>query len=102
MLHYNKNGRLCNHPKAEKEVCKAEDIVHSLEQTLWPDHAVMNTPGAEFSAKLLVKDSDLLVRKGYNCEVCLCGFVFLGTTTTTCLHTRLTPILLFMTMEALQ
>ena len=71
ILHYNKNGKLCNHPKAEKEVCQNEDIAHSLEQTLWPDHAVMDTPGAELSSKLVVKDSDILVRKGYNCEVSL-------------------------------
>lgn len=69
MLHYNDNGKLCNHPKAEEEVCTGEEVSHSLEQTLWPDHAVMNTPGAELASKLVVEESDLIVRKGHNCEV---------------------------------
>ena len=105
MLHYNEDGRLCNHPKSEKEVCKGEEVSHSLEQTLWPDHAVMNTPGAELASKLVVKESDLIVRKGHNCEVerntisvqTLC-IAFINVLSSY----RLTPTLPFMTMEALQ
>ena len=68
-LQYDKNGKLCNDPRAEGEDCKAEDVAQSLEQCLWPDHAVQNTHGSEFSKDLEVKDSDLLVRKGFNSEV---------------------------------
>ena len=106
MLHYNENGKLCNHPKAEEEVCKAEEVSHSLEQTLWPDHAVMNTPGAELASKLVVKEADLIVRKGHNCEVPATQKIYNFTLLCdacifSLLHYRLTPTLPFTTMEAL-
>ena len=41
-----------------------------VQQYLWPDHCVMNTTDAQFNARLIVKSTDIVVRKGYNCQVC--------------------------------
>jgi nicotinamidase/pyrazinamidase len=38
--------------------------VDGLEQTLWPDHCVENTPGAELAAELNVRGIQHVVRKG--------------------------------------
>ena len=42
---------------------------HKLNQTLWPDHCVMNTNGAKIKESVSIKDSDIDIRKGFNCEV---------------------------------
>jgi nicotinamidase/pyrazinamidase len=34
-------------------------------QTLWPDHCVQGTPGAEFHAKLETDKAQLIIRKGF-------------------------------------
>jgi nicotinamidase/pyrazinamidase len=34
-------------------------------QTLWPDHCVIGTPGAEFHAGLDVPNVEMIIRKGY-------------------------------------
>jgi nicotinamidase/pyrazinamidase len=34
-------------------------------QTLWPDHCVQGTPGAEFHPALLLPSAELIVRKGF-------------------------------------
>ncbi|GAB3392989.1 nicotinamidase [Azotobacter armeniacus] len=39
------------------------------EQTLWPDHCVQNTPGAEFHPELAIPHAELILRKGYRAEV---------------------------------
>jgi nicotinamidase/pyrazinamidase len=39
------------------------------EQTLWPDHCVQNTPGAEFHPALDVPHAELIVRKGCRKEI---------------------------------
>jgi nicotinamidase/pyrazinamidase len=39
------------------------------EQTLWPDHCVQGTPGAEFHADLEMARFDLVVRKGFRPEI---------------------------------
>ena len=39
------------------------------EQTLWPDHCVQGTSGAEFHRDLVVRDSELVLRKGFRREV---------------------------------
>ena len=68
-LNYDENGTLCEDLQSEEEICQDEDIAHTLNQTLWPDHCVMDTQGAELSTQLEVKDSDLFIKKGFNCEV---------------------------------
>ncbi|MFN0185239.1 MAG: bifunctional nicotinamidase/pyrazinamidase [Aquabacterium sp.] len=35
------------------------------EQTLWPDHCVQGTPGAQFHAALRADRAELVIRKGY-------------------------------------
>jgi nicotinamidase/pyrazinamidase len=39
------------------------------EQTLWPDHCVQRTNGAEFHCELLVPCAELILRKGFRPEV---------------------------------
>jgi nicotinamidase/pyrazinamidase len=38
-------------------------------QTLWPDHCVIGTPGAEFHEALDVPNAELIIRKGFRREV---------------------------------
>lgn len=38
-------------------------------QTLWPDHCVQNTPGAEFHPKLKLTQAEHTVRKGFRREI---------------------------------
>ena len=39
------------------------------EQTLWPDHCVERTPGAEFHPRLDLDHCELIVRKGYHRDI---------------------------------
>jgi nicotinamidase/pyrazinamidase len=39
------------------------------EQTLWPDHCVQGTKGAEFHRKLAAQESELVLRKGFRREI---------------------------------
>jgi nicotinamidase/pyrazinamidase len=39
------------------------------EQTLWPDHCVQGTPGAEFHANLQLSRAELILRKGFRPEI---------------------------------
>ncbi|KAL4217482.1 hypothetical protein ACF0H5_023932 [Mactra antiquata] len=61
-LDYDRNGHLCSN----KTTCQVE---YSLNQTLWPDHCVINSTGAEFGSRLDHKTDDVIVRKGYHCEI---------------------------------
>ena len=61
-MEYNDSGKLC-------EKCSPDEVKHKLNQTLWPDHCVMNTNGAKIKESVSVKDSDIDIRKGFNCEV---------------------------------
>lgn len=38
-------------------------------QTLWPDHCVQNTSGAEFLASLHIPNAELVLRKGFRKEI---------------------------------
>jgi nicotinamidase/pyrazinamidase len=38
-------------------------------QTLWPDHCVQGTPGADFHKDLLAARGELIVRKGFRAEI---------------------------------
>ena len=39
------------------------------DQTLWPDHCVQGTKGAEFHRDLVVRESELVLRKGFRQEI---------------------------------
>lgn len=39
------------------------------EQTLWPDHCVQSTPGAEFHRELDLPHAQLIIRKGCNQDI---------------------------------
>src|SRR3954454_19667195 len=39
------------------------------EQTLWPDHCVQGTPGAEFHPALNLPGAELILRKGFRAEI---------------------------------
>jgi nicotinamidase/pyrazinamidase len=38
-------------------------------QTLWPDHCVQGTPGAEFHSALALARAELILRKGFRREI---------------------------------
>lgn len=40
--------------------------LYGHEQVLWPDHCVMNTPGAALHSDIDWKHTDLILRKGFN------------------------------------
>ncbi|MDF2765151.1 MAG: isochorismatase hydrolase [Rhodospirillales bacterium] len=39
------------------------------EQTLWPDHCVQGTPGAEFHIELVWSKAELIIRKGFRSAI---------------------------------
>jgi nicotinamidase/pyrazinamidase len=49
--------------------CTLADQLVTVSQRLWPDHCVINTTDAEFNSQLIVDDSDMVVRKGYYCQI---------------------------------
>ena len=63
-LNYDETGHLCG------KQCTSNQIKHQINQTLWPDHCVMDTNGAAIHVDLIKRlESDLIIRKGSNCEV---------------------------------
>lgn len=70
-LDYNAEGELCNTTDilGDYAVYCDDDIEYKLEQTLWPDHCVIDTEDANFHPDLIQKDTDVVVRKGYRCQV---------------------------------
>ncbi|XP_035682704.1 nicotinamidase-like [Branchiostoma floridae] len=68
-LDYDSQGALCTGPSPYAVNCTGS-VAHRLNQTLWPDHCVINTTGAEFHPQLTTEPTDLVVQKGYRCEVC--------------------------------
>lgn len=79
-LTYDADGTLCQlstdddlaNPVAaasSSTACKLGQVAHQVNQTLWPDHCVMNTPGARLTPELITTKSDRLIRKGSNCQV---------------------------------
>jgi nicotinamidase/pyrazinamidase len=56
----------CAHPGK----CVFEQVRVSYgEQTLWPDHCVQGTPGAEFHPQLHLPQAELILRKGFHPEI---------------------------------
>lgn len=44
------------------------DMVYGA-QTLWPDHCVQDTPGADFHQDLLTARAQLIIRKGFRADI---------------------------------
>ena len=55
-----------NHPQAQPFDSVMMDYG---EQTLWPDHCVFGSKGAAFHPDLNVDAADMILRKGFRCEV---------------------------------
>lgn len=84
-LTYNSQGQLCFGDSVPDDYAHGvscisngvsdthSDVNHVVTQTLWPDHCVQNvTSGpksASLSSTLEKRDTDIVVRKGYHCEV---------------------------------
>lgn len=50
--------------------CPFEDIEVSYgAQTLWPDHCIQGTPGADFHPDLHLPQAELILRKGFHPEI---------------------------------
>lgn len=60
-LSYTSTGKLCT---SNDNQCPI-----TVNQTLWPDHCIINSTDAKFSSQLKIEDEDIVVRKGYNCQV---------------------------------
>lgn len=86
-LNYDSNGKLCS---------DCSDFV--VNQTLWPDHCVMDTSGAQLSPVLQVEPSDLVIKKGDDCQVRKVFFLFARSVDFQFVDFRLILIQLFMTM----
>jgi nicotinamidase/pyrazinamidase len=51
-----------------KELYSQIDVAYGS-QTLWPDHCVQGTPGAEFHAGLELTRAELILRKGFRAHI---------------------------------
>ena len=71
-LDYTSNGDLCAGPNilpSYSVPCQPSNVSLVVNQTLWPDHCVWNTTGAEISRALIRKPSDPIVQKGYHIQI---------------------------------
>ncbi|XP_041374876.1 nicotinamidase-like [Gigantopelta aegis] len=74
-LTYNKEGQLCfgdNVPDTYQHGLHCNSTAYVVPQTLWPDHCIQNVTGptsAAFSKQMTRKQDDVVIRKGFNCEV---------------------------------
>ena len=50
------------------EDCSGQ-MTTTLQQTMWPDHCVKGTEDANIRGDLHTEDGDVVVQKGYNCQV---------------------------------
>ncbi len=65
------------HPPGHQSFASAHPGRHAFEQvkvsygeqTLWPDHCVQDTPGAEFHPALQLTRAELVLRKGFRPEI---------------------------------
>jgi nicotinamidase/pyrazinamidase len=65
------------HPKGHKSFASShpgaapfsETTMPYGRQTLWPDHCIQGSKGAQFHPDFVTKDTDLLLRKGTNPEI---------------------------------
>lgn len=72
VLQYTPDGDLCHTsdmaPGVNTVDCTGVQTV-PLTQTLWPDHCIINTTDAGFVNSLVTKNSDVVVQKGYKCDL---------------------------------
>jgi nicotinamidase/pyrazinamidase len=71
-LSYKADGSLCSGPNISPSysvACATADIATRLNQTLWPDHCVQDSNGAQLHQSLLRTSKDLIVRKGYHVQI---------------------------------
>lgn len=69
-LFYNSGGDLCIMPETNNGYavnCTGQTMT-SLNQTLWPDHCVKNTQGADISTSLITKPDDITLHMGTHCQ----------------------------------
>jgi hypothetical protein len=62
---------ICHFLFIKGKLCTSSDnqCTITVNQTLWPDHCIINSTDAKFSSQLKIEDEDIVVRKGYNCQV---------------------------------
>jgi len=66
-LEYDQNGNLCN---INEPFCDPSEVRYEVDQTLWPDHCVKNTPSAQIHKDVVLNpESDIYVKKGFNCFI---------------------------------
>jgi nicotinamidase/pyrazinamidase len=53
------------HDKQPFETIEARHGSEKITQTLWPDHCLQNSPGADFHSALEVPQTELILRKGF-------------------------------------
>ena len=65
-MNYDDNGRLCKSPTTNisEKVCEESDIKYKVEQQVFVDHCIMDTPDAALNSQLETKNSDIFVNKG--------------------------------------
>ena len=61
-MEYDEAGNLCDN-------CAPDEVKYKLNQTLWPDHCIIDTDGAKIRETVLIQDSDIFVKKGYHCVI---------------------------------
>ena len=65
-------GKLClgrNITSRHAVYCRRKDLEYRVEQMLWPDHCINNTPQAQPHPNLTVKPTDILISKKDLCQV---------------------------------
>ena len=74
---------MCTQSYTAGDLCRTENITSDyavdcgaantqrLEQSLWPEHCVIDTTDAALHPEILHKQTDVVVRKGYHCQVYL-------------------------------
>ena len=65
-------GKLClgrNITSRHAVYCRRKDLEYRVEQMLWPDHCINNTPQAQPHPNLTVKPTDVLISKKDLCQV---------------------------------
>jgi len=69
-LNYTQEGKVCGYsdqfPNNSVKVCAANEVAHSVQQTLWPDHCIQQSSGSQFASNMEISASDTIVQKGYH------------------------------------
>ena len=63
-------GSLClSEHVGSHHAIECEEVTYNVSQTLWPDHCIQNTEDAKLAPDIIVKESDVIIKKGDDCEV---------------------------------